>query len=555
MLLLKFCLRNKLIIFIIVLKLVLTSCSNKEISFEKQKNISTDNIKPSYGDTYVDTLLGDASYLNPILAADTASGAINALIYNGLVKYNKDIKLVGDLAESWTVSKDGLVITFKLKKNVKWHDGKPFTAEDVKWTYEKIIDPNVRTPYSSDFMLVKKLIIIDPYTIKIKYKKPYAPALESWSMGIIPKHIFENIPKGYDFNSHPANRNPVGTGPFKFVEWKTDEKIVLVANDDYFEGRPYIDRVMFRIIPDQSVQFLELRNESIDSMGLTPDQYKAYKDFFIKYNKFRYPSFTYTYLGFNLLHPLFKEKNVRLAIAHALNKKEIIDGVLLGIGKPATGPFLPTTWAYNPNVIDYDYNPEKSKKLLAECGWVDNDGDGILENNNKTKFEFTIITNQGNKLRQLTAEIIQRQLQQVGIKVNIRILEWSAFINDFINKRNFEAVILGWALGRDPDQYSIWHSEQTKEGQYNFVSYKNKTVDELLVKGRSTFDQNQRQKIYREIHRLIFNDIPYIFLYYSEALPVIHKRFIGPEVAPIGMGWNFIRWYVPKPQQKYISFN
>ncbi|PIU83908.1 MAG: hypothetical protein COS68_01565 [Elusimicrobia bacterium CG06_land_8_20_14_3_00_38_11] len=366
-------------------------------------------------------------------------------------------------------------------------------------------------------------------------------------MGIIPKHIFQTG----DFNTHPSNRKPIGTGPYKFVEWKTDEKIVLEANPDYFEGPPKISKYIYRIIPDQSVQFLELRNETIDSMGLTPDQYNAYKNFFKNYNKFRYPSFGYAYLGYNLLNPLFKEKEIRQAIAHSINKKEIIDGILLGLGVPATGPYPPTSWAYNPEVKDYEYNPEKTKKIFQKFGWIDSDKDGMLDKNGK-KFEFSIITNQGNKSRAVAAELIQSHLKKVGMKVNIRILEWSTFIHQYIDKKNFDAVILGWSLSRDPDQYPLWHSSQQKEGQYNFVSYTNKEVDKLLEEGRRIFPEKQRQKIYRKIHKILAEDQPYTFLYIADALPVIHKRFIGPEVAPLGIGWNFREWYVPREKQKYL---
>lgn len=503
--------------------------------------------EPSYGDIYVSTLLGDASYLNPILATDSASGAINALVYNGLVKYNENIEIVPELAESFKVSKDGRAIIFNLRKNVKWHDGKNFTAEDVKFTYEKLIDPKVKTPYSADYLLIEEFQIINPYKIKITYKEPFAPALESWTLGIIPKHIFQEG----DFNSHPNNRKPIGTGPYKFLKWITDEKIELIANPEYFEGRPYLSKVVFRIIPDQQVQFLELLNQSIDSMSLTPEQYKAYKEFFKHYNKFRYPSFSYTYLGFNLKHPLFKEKAIRTSIAYAINKEQIIRGVLLEMGKSATGPFPPQSWAFNKNVKDYEYAPEKSIEILKSLGFKDENNDGYIEREGKT-FEFTLMTNQGNKLRELTAQIIQLQLKKVGIKVNIRIVEWSSFINNFIHTRNFEAVILGWALGRDPDQYIIWHSKETEEGKYNFVSYRNDEVDKLLELGRKTFNLKKRKNIYQKIHQILHDDIPYIFLYYPESLPVIHNRIIGPKVAPIGLGWNFIHWYTPKDKQKYI---
>ncbi len=184
----------------------LSSCQSKQSKLSPEESSGA----PSYGDMYVAASIGDASFLNPILASDSASGDVNGLVYNGLVKYDKDIKLIGDLAERWSISKDGLVLTFYLRKNVKWHDGKPFTAEDVKFTYERLIDPKVLTPYSADYLLVKKFEILNPYTIRITYKEPLASSLESWGIGIIPKHIFANG----DFNSNPANRNPVWNRPF-----------------------------------------------------------------------------------------------------------------------------------------------------------------------------------------------------------------------------------------------------------------------------------------------------------------------------------------------------
>ncbi len=501
---------------------------------------------PTTGDAYVEASIGDATYLNPLMASDSASNDIVGQVYNGLVKYDKDIKLVGDLAESWEIKRGGMEIVFHLRKNVRWHDGVPFTAEDVKFTYERLIDPNVKTPFGADYLLVEKFDILDPHTFRVFYKEPFSPALESWGMGIVPKHIFE---KG-DFNSNPANRAPIGTGPYKFVEWKTDEKIVLSANPDYFEGRPYIDRFIYRIIPDSAVQFLELRQQGIDSTALTPDQYKAYPEFFRHYNKYRYPSFSYVFLGFNLNRPMFKDRRVREALAHAIDKNEIIQGVLLGFGRPATGPFPPTSWAYNPDVADYEFNLARAKELLAEAGWEDSNDDGWLDKDGKP-FEFTLISNQGNKLRELSAIIIQNHLAKAGVKVNIRIIEWSSFIHNFVNKRDYDAVILAWNLSRDPDAYVIWHSSQKGETQYNFVGYENPEADKLWEEGRRTFDMEKRKDMYHRIHELIHHDIPYIFLYYPESLPVVHKRFVGPEVAPLGMGWNFPKWFVPKPWQKY----
>jgi peptide/nickel transport system substrate-binding protein len=385
----------------------------------------------------------------------------------------------------------------------------------------------------------------DLYTFRVYYNEPFAPALESWGMGIVPKHIFETG----DINTHPANRKPIGTGPYIFVSWDTDEKIVLKANPDYFEGRPHFDRYIYRIIPDMAVQFLELRQGTLSSMSPTPDQYKGYDEFFLSYNKFHYPAFRYDYIAFNLKNALFKDKRVRNAIATSINKQEIIEGVYLGLAVSATGPFPRESWAFNKDVPDIPYDLNRARALLQEAGWADHDGDGILDKDGKP-FEFTLITNQGNKVRESIAQIVQNGLKQVGIKMDIRILEWSVFLSNYINKKNFEACLLAWNLSRDPDAYSIWHSSQMEKEEYNFVSYKNPEVDRLLEQGRRTFGIAKRQPIYHQIHKLIADDVPYVFLVYPESLPVVHKKIMGVEKAPAGLGWNFIRWYIPKAWQE-----
>ena len=505
----------------------------------------------AYGDTIVDSSIGDAIVLNPVLLSDASSGDIVGRVFNGLIKYDGEMRLVGDLAETWTVSPDGLVITFRLRRGVRWHDGQPFTADDVRFTYQKLVDPAVKTPYSSDFDKVKSVEVLDPLTVRITYKEPFSPGLASWSMGMVPRHVFA----GADFNKHPANRKPIGTGPFKFVEWQTGQKVVLAANTDYFDGRPYLDRLIYRIIPDQAVQFMELRKQAIDWMGLTPDQYareSAAPDLAGVIEKYRYPAFSYSYLGYNLKNPLFNDLRVRRAIAYAINKQAIINGVLLGLGVSCTGPFPPKSWAYNPDARDYPYDPEKAKALLAEAGWRDTKGGGVLEKAGRT-FTFTLMTNQGNKTRELCAQIIQQQLKKVGIAVDLRVIEWRSFIEQFVKPRKFEAIIIGWALGPEPDCFSMWHSSQQGPDQYNFVGYSNPEVDRLLVAGRREFDHAKRKAIYNKIHAILAEEQPYTFLYVPDALPALHKRFRGIVPAPMGIGYNFERWYVPKTIQKYLS--
>ncbi|MGZ3579041.1 MAG: peptide-binding protein, partial [Syntrophales bacterium] len=477
------------LLIVIGVHMALCGCSQKDEGVTAR---SLTESGPAYGDIIVEGSIGDASNLIPILSSDSTSHEISGLVFNGLVKYDKDVNIVGDLAESWEVSKDGLVITFHLRKGVKWHDGHPFSARDVLYTYQVTIDPKTPTAYSGDFLKVKKAEVLDDYTFRIAYDKPFAPALMSWGSSILPRHLLE----GKDITTSPLARHPVGTGPYIFKEWLPGQKIVLISNPDYFEGRPYIDGFIMRIIPDTATMFLELRANGIDRMNLTPLQYTRQTEnnlFRKNFNKYRYLSFSYTYLGYNLKNPLFADKRVRQAIAYAINKDEIIQGVLLGLGKVATGPYKPGTWVYNPNVETYPYNPKKAKELLAAAGWKDADGDGILDKDGQP-FVFEIITNQGNEIRAKCAEIIQRRLSEIGIKVKIRVLEWAAFVNDFINKRRFDATILGWTIPLDPDIYDVWHSSKTGPQELNFISYKNDEVDRLIEKGRDTFDQKERKK-------------------------------------------------------------
>lgn len=505
-----------------------------------------------YGDAIVTASIGDASTLIPILASDSSSAEICGLIYNGLIRYDKDLNLEGELAQSWEVKEGGLVIIFHLRKNVRWHDGQPFTAHDVEFTYQKLIDPEVKTPYSGDFERVKSLEVLDDYTVRIAYKEPFSPGLSSWGMGIMPKHLLEKE----DLSSTKYARNPVGTGPYRFKEWKTGEKIVLESNHDYYEGRPYINRYIYRVIPDQATTFLELQTQGVDQIGLTPLQYSRQTDtpFFRKhYRKYRYPSFGYAYMGLNLRDKKFSDARVRLALDHAIDKDEIIRGVLLGLGRVSTGPFPPESWACDKEIRPVPYDPVRARKLLKEAGWDDRDGDGILDKDGQ-KFKFTIMTNQGNEPRKTASEIIQRRLRDIGIEVEVRIIEWATFLSEFIDKGKFEAVIMGWSLSRDPDCYDIWHSSKTRPGEFNFVGYKNEEVDRLLLEGRREYDQAKRQQVYNRINRLIFDDHPYIFLYVPDALPIVHERFKGIEPAPAGIGYNFIKWYVPKQEQKYTRW-
>jgi len=395
----------------------------------------------------------------------------------------------------------------------------------------------------------------DPYTVRVRYDKPYARAVETWGTYMLPKHLLQSFADAGTLRESPQNSRPIGTGPYRFQEWRPGEKVVLTANADYFEGRPYLSRIVYRVIPSQATIFLELKAQGVDVTGLTALQYKRqteYPAFEKAYNKFRYPGSGYTYLGFNLKDPRFADRRVRMAFAHAINKQELLDGVVLGLGREATGPFRPGTWADNPKVKGVPYDPKKAAALLAEAGWTTRNADGLLVKDGKP-FTFELLTNQGNDERKKVAEIVQASLRDLGVGVDIRILEWAALLKEHVKKRNFDAMILGWGTGADPDQFVVWHSSQSGPDDLNHISYKNPEVDALLEAGRSSCVQADRARFYHRLHEVLAEDQPLVFLYWRDALPVASNRIFGIKPGPAGIRWNQADWFVPKYLQRYTA--
>ncbi len=512
--------------------------------------------EPTYGDTLIDSMGGNISGLIPNITSDNYSHEIGDRLYNGLVSLDRDLNLVGDLAESWTISSDCRDLTFRLRRGVTWHDGQPFTADDVIFTQQTMSNPKTPSAYKEDFQAVERIEALDPHTVSIRYRTSYAKSLQSWSMSMLPRHLLEPWAREGKLKESPQYRSrPVGTGPYRFQEWKPGEKVVLVANKEYFAGRPYLGRIVYRVIPSQATQFLELKAKGIDAMSLTALQHQRqteYPAFRKAYNKFKYPSNAYTYFGLNLKDERFADRRVRHAFAHAINKRELIDHVILGHGVAATGPFKPGTWAFNPTVPTYPYDPQRARALLAQAGWVERNAEGILVKNGKP-FAFELLTNQGNDERKKIAEIIQASLREIGVAAEIRTLEWATLLKEWVRKRRFEAIVLGWAIGSDPDQYSIWHSSKTGPDDFNTISFANAEVDELLEKGRTTCVQADRARYYHRIHEILAAEQPLIFLYFRDALPVVSSRVHGILPGPAGIRHDFTKWHVPLAEQRYTS--
>ena len=471
------------------------------------------------------------SRLNPILANDSASSEISDWLFNGLFKYDKNGNHTVDLAQSYEFETPTKLI-IKLRNNVLWHDGVKFTSKDVVFTYEKIIDPKVFNSIKSNFQEVQSVKAIDDFTLEIIYKQPYFKAIETWMVGILPYHLLKDEE---NLMTSSFNKNPIGTGSYKLKEFKTAQDIELIANENYFEGIPKIDKILYQFLPDPNTSFLYLKQKKLDIGGLTPIQIDRQidDDFKNKFTIIQKPSFAYTYLGFNLNNEKFKDLRIRQALSLAIDRQELVDILFFGYGKICNGPFLPDSFAYNEKIKPITQNIEKAKELLKELGYDENN-----------PFTFEVVTNTGNDTRINTAQILQYQLEKVGVKMTIRVMEWQAFLNTVVHPKKFDAVILGWSLGLMPDAYPLWHSSSDKLGGFNLVSYKNEKVDKLIEDGINTINREKKKKIYKEIFKIISDDLPYLFLYIPDGITVVNKEIKNVEPSFIGIMHNQKDWEI-----------
>jgi peptide/nickel transport system substrate-binding protein len=472
------------------------------------------------------------SRLNPILANDTASSEIADWLFNGLIKYDKDGNPTADLASSYKFeTKTKLII--KLKQNVLWHDGVEFTAKDVLFTYNTIIDPKVFNSIKSNYKEVKSVKALDDYTIEIIYKKAYFKALEIWMVGILPHHILKD---DKNIMTSSFNKTPIGTGPYTIKSFNIGQDIKLSAFDKYFEGRPKIDELLFKFIPDPNTSFLFLKQKKLDISSLTPLQIdrQIKEDFKDSYKIIEKASSSYSYLGFNLKNEKFKDIRIRKALSLGIDRQELVDILFFGHGKVCNGPFLPGSFAYNNKVKPIIQNTKEALRLLKELGY-DKDN----------PFTFEVITNTGNDTRINAAQILQYQLAKIGVNMKIRVMEWQAFLNTIVHPRNYEAIILGWSLALMPDAYPLWHSDSDKLGRFNLVSYSNSKVDKLIEVGSTTIDRNKLSSIYKDIFKRITDDLPYLFLYIPNSITVVNKNIQNVQPAFTGITHNQKDWIKP----------
>jgi len=468
--------------------------------------------------------------LNPILATDSSSSEITGFLFNGLVKYDKDLStIIGDLAEEFYFEDDKTLI-FKLHKNVKWHDGEKFSAKDVVFTYSVLVSPKISSPYSASFRFVRSVEALDDFTVKVRYKEPYFKALETWMMGILPQHVLKDE---QNLMNSSFNANPIGTGAYKLEQLEHSKNIILGAFDEYFEGRTKIDKISFHVIADPMTRFLMLKSSALDVGSIEPMQYERQlsDDFFKKFNIYENISQSYTYLGFNLRLEKFKNSKIREALSLAIDREELVKILFFGHAKVCTGPFLPATKAFNEDVKAPVQNIKRAKELLKEAGYDE-----------ENPFTFEIATSNSSEIRPYAAQILQHQLKKAGVIVTLRVMEWQAFLNMVVFPHKFDSVLLGWGLSPTPDPYMFWHSDNDKQGGFNLVGYHNPKINKMIEESQSMIDAQKLSALWREMFKIITDENPYLFLFIPNSITTVSKEIKNIQPSPSGIWHNYIKW-------------
>ncbi|UCG38970.1 MAG: peptide-binding protein, partial [bacterium] len=411
----------------------------------------------------------------------------------------------------------------------------------------KVQDPDVDAPHLRNYYRsLKKVEALDTRRIRFTFSEPYFKSLEMiGGMSIIPRHIYS---KG-DFNTHPAGRAPLGTGAYRFVRWETGKEVLLEKNDDYWGEKPFIGKVIFKIITDETVALQVLKRGEMDLMALTPIQWVKQTDtrkFSREFEKYRYYLPGYSFIGWNERRPFFADRRVRRAMTMLLDRASILENLRYGFGRIVSGNFFYESPEYDRAIEPWPYDPKEAVKLLTEAGWTDHDGDGIIDKDG-TPFRFEFTMTSGSQFADQVSTILKEELSGAGIEMTIRPLEWALFTK-MLDDRTFDAVIMGWSLPVEADPYQVWHSSQREKGS-NFIGFSNREADRIIEEARVTFDKEKRVKFYRRFHRIMHEEQPYTFLFVNESLVAAASRFENVNVYPLGL--DTTEWWVPVDRQRY----
>ena len=576
---------NRLILALLLTAAVATGCGPAgSTSADNGAGSST----PADGDWIVVRYESDPDTLNPINTA-TANGR-NALfganwsqVYETLLQYDRDNKWSRTkalLAESYPeTSPDHLTYTFTIRRGIQWHDGQPLTAEDVVFSAKAVLCPGVDDAVvRSDYVDLIGVEIVDGRKVRFKMKQPhYLNASKLGSLPVLPKHIFDrdrlldnvrledvintdnktnaSFQKfASQFNQHPNNRKPVGTGPYKFEKWDTGQEITLVKNTGYWGTRPHLDKIVFKIIPDYTSALAALKSGEIDFQPrLSTVQYAQQTSgpaFDEKFAKARYPYPSYYYIGWNQERPFFRDKRVRQALTMLLNRQQLIDTIRFGLATIcSTAEFRPDSPDFNSDIKPWPYDPQRAVKLLDAAGWIDHDGDGLRDKDG-VPFRFEFLAASQNPLANQLIPIVTEEFRKAGIEVKERRLEFALLV-DTLRDHRFDAALGSWVADLEVDPYQIWHSSQSANRGSNFISFKNAEVDTLIENAQIEFDPKKRKGAYRRLQEILHEEQPYAFLFFPQETAAYSKRFQNVTFVPARPGYDLNTWFVPRPLQRF----
>jgi len=506
---------------------------------------------PKFGGEYTEGIVGQPIYINPLFSqASDADSDLVSLIYSGLFKYDKIGKLQNDLAQRYEVSDDKKVYTVFIRDEAKWHDGRDLSVDDIIFTLNIIQDPAYKSPLRQNWQGVS-FSAVDGNAIRFELKNPYFGFLENLTFGILPKHIWQSTPSER-FSLAEKNLMPIGSGPYMFVDFQKDSNgniitYKLAAFKDYYEGSPYISKINFNFYPNEDSLVAAFKKKEVAGIGnISPEKLEvAQSSKNIEIKKLIVPRYFALFIN-QTKNVALAYGEVRKALSVGVNRQEIIDKVLGGNGIPLYSPLFPQMSGYVNFSEEYGYDQEKSKRILEEAGWKNNDENGIREKDG-VKLEFEIVTTDWPELVE-SAEILKEQWAMIGIKVDVKILSVSDFQQNYIRTREYESLLFGQALNFNPDLYSYWHSSNKRDPGLNLSLFEDKRADELLESIRQEADEGKRSEAYNEFVGLLKDKNPAIFLYSQYYLYPISKSVKGMEMQNINAPfWRFAdvnKWYV-----------
>lgn len=498
----------------------------------------------SRGGTIVVGEINDYEGLNPMSTTDAHARDVYNLLFLSLLDERPDLLTFDPrLAESWEFSPDRLALTFHLRNDVFWSDGPAVTAHDVGATFAAQKDTLTRWPSRHLKQHIDSVTVVDERTVVYHFNRVYPYQLMDANDGpIMPKHVLDRV-KHEEFGRLAIEELPT-SGPFKLGDWIKGQTLTLVRNERYYEkGKPYLERVIFKIVPDQVNLITQLKSGEIDCMELIPpgemdDIRKNHPELAI----YSFPTRTYNYIAWNAARSFFANRSVRRALTMAIDRDAINENIYYGFAEECTSPFPSIIWAYNPGIEPIPYDTAAARRILAEEGFRDTNGDGWLERDGK-RFEFELITNYGNQLRSDIQVMVQEMLRKVGVKVNPVALEWTVFL-ERVKSGNYDAQVNAWRVGTKADLSPIWGCGARASGGFNRVNYCNPLVDSLNAEAAGMLDAEKAKPLFYRAQELIYDDQPYTFLNLQRARNVVHARFKGVKQDAISVYHYLQDWWI-----------